>query len=288
MRGIKTRKFQKRGSGSSKLQKRKRRIFILKVVASFIFVSLIGYGVFSVSRAQTFTISDIQIEGSKLVSKDSILKVANNSLAGAYAIFIPKRNVFLAPREKIEERLKKENPEFVDVEVKTEGLKTMKINVVERVPDALWCAGSIADIIAKKSQCYFADSTGFIFSMAPTYSGNALPTFGGNIEAELELPIGARILSERDFDLYKEFMKNLSMLNITPSFIYIQDNNQYEIITDTGGRILFVGTSDALVLFENLKSIIEEQGDAMKRKEFLNNIDYIDLRYGNKVYYKLK
>lgn len=287
MQHLKTKKFQKRGASSSRLQKRKKRVFILKVIMLCAVLGAGGYGFFSMVNAQSFSIATVNIQGTKLVSQTDVARIANNSLAGSYAFFFPKKNVLLAPRDEIKTKLEEAYPEFTNVEVETEGLTKININVAERTPAALWCEGDIKTILDKENAtCYFADATGFIFSKAPTYSGNALPTFGGHFDTEKV--IGSQILSERDFDIYKEFMKNISVLNTIPAFLHIDGHNEYTIVLTNGGRILISGMTDTLVLFENLKSVIEEQGNSTERQAFLNNLDYIDLRYGNKVYYKLR
>jgi hypothetical protein len=62
----------------------------------------------------------------------------------------------------------------------------------------------------------------------------------------------------------------------------------FEIFLESGGRILSNGRRDLSKTLENLFSFITGGTISIKNGSFLSNLDYIDLRYGNKIFYKMR
>ena len=64
-------------------------------------------------------------------------------------------------------------------------------------------------------------------------------------------------------------------------------SGDYEIAIEGGGRIIVNPAKDLAVALENLRVLLT-QSELSKNQDFPLALDYIDLRYGNKVFYKLR
>ncbi len=65
--------------------------------------------------------------------------------------------------------------------------------------------------------------------------------------------------------------------------VYIKEDNFFQLLTKEGWRILIDDKNEPQITYENLSLALKE-----KIKDKRKNLDYIDLRFGNKVYFKYK
>ena len=90
-------------------------------------------------------------------------------------------------------------------------------------------------------------------------------------------------------------MKSIKDANLNPVSFLAGENGDYEIhLSDNsknygfyGGKIIFNNNDNLGEIFDNLMTILNERTLV---KELNDNVqlDYIDLRFGKKVFYKLK
>jgi len=82
------------------------------------------------------------------------------------------------------------------------------------------------------------------------------------------------------------FLDFLSPLGLTPTGLGA-DADEYQIQLKNGGRLIINSTDDLSIILKNLETIF--RSDNLKKMLAHGGIiDYIDLRYGNKVFYKFK
>jgi len=153
----------------------------------------------------------------------------------------------------------------------------------------LWCGKKI-NIYEK---CYFLDEDGYIYTEAPTFSGSVFFRNYGNIEGIKQ--IGVNFLDSKKFKEISFFIKSIKDVNLNPVSFFAGDNGDYEIYLGNnlknynfyGGKIIFNRDDDMGEVFDNLITILNEK---ILIKELGNNtqLDYIDLRFGKKIFYKLK
>ena len=98
-------------------------------------------------------------------------------------------------------------------------------------------------------------------------------------------PLKQNFSNEKTFKNLVEFVKLLRRLNITADEIWTNDGEVYAIVTKEKVKLYVDGGGDILEIFDNLETVIKR--DAINQAQFAN-IDYIDLRFGNRVFYKLK
>jgi len=82
------------------------------------------------------------------------------------------------------------------------------------------------------------------------------------------------------------FLDFLTPLDLTPTGLEA-GADEYQIQLKNGGRLIINSTDDLSIILKNLETIF--RSDNLKKVLASGGIlDYIDLRYGNKVFYKFK
>ncbi|MCE9585198.1 FtsQ-type POTRA domain-containing protein [Candidatus Nomurabacteria bacterium] len=272
----------------SELRKKRKDIFKKKIILYFS-----GIGVFFVifcvlSYLPFFKIKEIQINGVKILEIQEIKDNINIKLKNHFSIF-SKKNIFLYPKNKISNYLNN-IPRVKDYKIYREGLNKIIIDITERGNKFIWCKDFNFDF---KNQCYFMNDEGYILDIAPYFSGNVYFKFFGPLTKENNIPIGSYFIQ----DIFKNisiFKNNLEQINIKPVYFLLNENKEIEIYLEKKSdnvespKIIMNYDSDFDKTFKNLQVALETEPLAGDFKNKYSSLLYIDLRYGNKVYYKFK
>ena len=271
------------------LHKRRRVHRIVRIVVTVLSIALV-VGVFIFLHDRRMQIYTIDISGNQVTDTTAIVTDVQNSLSGSYLHIVPKTSIFFYPKNKVIANLQKDFPRFDSIEVSLINKNTLSVRVVEERGTALWC-GQDAEILDFKAPCYFTDPTGQIIDTAPYYSGNVYVRFyGGTISATETNPLGKRFVDE---DLYKKlltFSDNIASLGFPIKAIRITGGTDDFFILDLGNSntafVQFHSTDDFDTLYSNLKLALGKTELADQISADRSNLQYFDLRFTNKVYYR--
>ena len=251
---------------------RRRRFFLWFTLVFLLVVALV-----LISRIEKIQISDIQVEGAKVVAEEDVRQSVLRILSGRYFWLVPKGNVALYPRAEIEENLAREFSRFSDVALSLEGLERLVVSVVEREPFALYCP-------PEDAKCFFLDESGFIFGEAPDFSGAVY--FIYSMEPPLENPKGREFLPEEEFSALSDFLEMLSSLGFKPVSLMSLERG-FDITMKNGSRMLLPEAADLAPLALNLESFLKSENIA-SQKNFLDEVFLLDLRTKNKIFYRFR
>lgn len=275
---------------SPKRKKEKRRVFIIKASVFFFVVLVIFVLSIFVSKIDKINISKITIknEGSS-IAENEIKNIVEKNIEGNFFSLYPKTNIFFYQKNKIETDIYQKFNKIKNVDVENVGFNGIKITIEERSPYGLWCGSEIK----VEEKCYFLDETGYIYSEAPTFSGNVFfKNYGGIKEKN---PIGMIFLGSEKFKEISFFIKSMKDIDLSPFSFFAKENDDYEIYLEdsshkynfSGGKIIFNKSDNLGEIFNNLKTILKENA-LTKEFDHAVQLDYIDLRFGSKIFYKFK
>ena len=274
----------------SKLRRRRRKIFAMKVL--FVFLLFIGF-IFLLSwfsKISSLQIENIEVSGNSTLSSAEITDAVKKETSAKYFFLFSKNSVFLYPKKSIEIKLADDFKKIEKLSIKSKGFKTLIATIVERKPNSLWCFSKSEDgnirNNANLGKCYFLDEEGVIFSEAPDFSGNAFLRYYGLLD-NIEQPIGKIYLPIGIFKEVSRFINSLEMLGLKVSGFKAESENDYEINLKNGIKIIFDDKQPFGKTLENIESILSEVD--LKGEYPASNpskINYVDLRFGNKVYLK--
>ena len=167
----------------------------------------------------------------------------------------------------------------------------MLITVTEERGSALWCGTSVSPV-DYTAQCYFTDDTGTIIDLAPSYSGNVYPRFfGGTLSGpSAGQPLGDTFLPEASYAKLLAFDQSVTELGFSIKAIILGTDGHDTFALDEGGgntaELRFKDGDDYTTLIANLKAALSKSELSDQLAKDKANLEYFDLRFTNKVYYK--
>lgn len=264
---------------SRRSKKRQHRRHIIKSTIAAILVVIFSVLVWYGTRRPEFIITSISVGGGETVPYDLIEKKANDTLVGTYALLIPKRFIYLYPHDRIMQAVES-IPRVKEAYITRITKNELSITFNEYTPDALWC-DSVSTSSSTPSRCLFVDEFGYAFSSAPNLRGGALVRY---ITETTKPAIDKFILPQSTLLIFKSFTEALAKRHLMRIHaITLTKDNDLIFNLNTGADILINKDSDIQTIFDNLESILSsEEFSSLAPGDF----DYIDLRFGNKIYIK--
>lgn len=277
----------------SELKRKKRKILIRKILI-LIFGFLVIIATLSyISRIKKLNISEVEITGNNIVDTQTLQNAVDKEIVGNYFWLFPKTNILFYPKNKIKNSLSDQFKRLKDISLSIKDRKTLVISVTERTGKYIWC-GETIDLESKSpiEPCYFLDDDGYIFDKAPYFSGEVYFKFFGQVDLNNGLPSGSYFFKEnfKNIILFKQMFESMAL---KPVVLYMQKTGDIKIFlsrdkTLTGPEIIFKANADLEKIAQNLKAALGTEPLKTEFKNKYSSLLYIDLRYGNKVYYKFK
>jgi cell division septal protein FtsQ len=274
--------FKSSTLASPHLRKRRKKVRIIKASCVAALLILVLFGLSELSKQSSVTIRDIETQGNVIATHDDVAAVADAALQGNDLWLFPKRDFLLYSKDKVKQAITNAFPVFNSVNVSLKNPHTLSVSVTERVPKALWCAYDGTQPDPLTNDCYLMDASGYIYLKAPEFKGNAYVKYYGIIANDN--PIGQSYLPNMLSQL-AAFTDGVRGLGLAPVALYANDG-EFTLYLADGGRIIFNSDSNLEDTLANLDTVLQNNLKSSSQKD--SPIDYIDLRYGNKVYFKFK
>lgn len=299
--------------GLLELKKRRHKNFLNKILISFFGFATIVVLSSYLSRLGRMNISEIKIVGNKITDAEKLKAEVEKQIAGKYFWFFPKTNILLYPQETIKTELQNKFKRIKDINLsikpaRTTGIvqsggnnKTLEIFLSERTASYTWCGAKVPEALlpsegskasgGEGQKCYFMDSDGYIFDEAPYFSGDVYFKFYGLFDLNTDNPLGF-YFSKQNFKQLISFRDILADIRLKPVALRIVNNEDAEIILLKGVRaatepkIIFKMNANIQNIAENLQAALNTEPLQSKFKNKYSSLQYIDLRFNNKVYDK--
>lgn len=244
--------------------RRYSRIFIIPLI--FIFILLV------LAYLPFLRINAVEVKGGGKKS-GMIQWLIRENLNKRTFLFLPSDNIFLIQKKNLGEEIKKNFPEIKEVNVKISAFsRKITAEIKER---------QIFAFICRDNNCFYLDDEGMLFSRAPLIAGNIVMEVAASSTVMQNVYLGQKI-SQESFGTISGLVKKFEeVFHEKPSKVILKNDNVFEFLLASGLRIIFDSEIDFQKIFRNLNIALQN----IKEKE---KLDYIDLRFGNKVYYKFK
>jgi len=232
----------------------------------FLFLIIIGVSTYFVFFSDLLRVKNIEVSGTGKVSADEVKSIFLTEISKKMLFFLPK-NILSVDFDKLSNDVSSKFPEIEKVSVKIVLPNTVSAEIIEKTPEGCWCA---------YSECYYFDKYGVVYQK--NSNCNNLLTINSDKKPELT----KQIISENELNNVSKIFKDVSGL------VKIKNLNFYDekiiLETNQGWKIYFKHGDDIPGQIVNLKAILEQKVPVEKQ----DNLNYIDLRFGNKVFYKFK
>lgn len=276
-------------------QTRRRRFLIYAGIILLVLGGLI-WG----SHQQAVQLEEITIENETTVSDEAIRDLTNSILKEPLLGIISRENIVLLPRNKISARLKSVSTSIKSVNVDLTGLRSISIQLDRRQPVARICVAGTPG----GSNCRLVDEDGYVFTSKEAGATSTVGlTYLDNEPAELN----SQFLPPATFSTLTTFINTLTQLDMHAQEVRLLDHADADIVVydndnpQPGARSVTLKInvySNLPQVFSNLQTVIEKDSLTTSTPEMLEGsqqtqrgvspyvLEYIDLRFENKVFYR--
>lgn len=259
----------------SRVRARRRRMYRrVSFVAGLALVLLLA-ALAAAARIPTTLVDTIEVSGVETLSTSSVEAFVRAQMEGEYWWVLPERNIFLYPKAGITAALYAQYPVLSSAEVHAVDFHTVEVKLFEREPRALWCAS--------EDECYFMDAGGTIYARAPQFSSPVYVSYYGGAPGALP----RQYLTQAQFSglaaLVDAIVQKLPQEPLKDAAV--DSNGDVHMEFESGFAILFALSQQGGDVFDRLGLAL---GSAPFAGRPLGDFEYLDLRFGDKLYYKLK
>jgi len=154
---------------------------------------------------------------------------------------------------------------------------TLNIKVEERKQEGIWCVYGNSESIP---ECFFYDKEGVIYEEAPnSVRGSLIKNIrDGRVE---EAQLGSAVVDALLLEYINNLIDALELAYEHPNYIFIKNDDEIRAGFLKGWEAYFSRSQDLIESVENLILILDKE-IGTRASELL----YIDLRLGNKAFYK--
>lgn len=235
-----------------------------------ILAALVYWALFSGPLA----ITKVRVESNFTLPIETLTQKFVNQLSALRWSFVPQRNIFAFNARALSKTI---SEQFLlgDVRVKKNLPHEIVLTIAEKPREILWSA---------RGQLYALDPQGFILGTTEIKSGDTKTVIYDQSGAVPEAH--AKILAPAMLNFVSTIVRNARVTSLKPQFFILANSRATEITLKVGEgwNIKFDTTQNPDTQLKNLDIILRNSiaPDALKR------LEYIDLRFGEKTYYKFK
>ncbi|MEK7136542.1 MAG: hypothetical protein AAB821_03055 [Patescibacteria group bacterium] len=276
---------------TEKKRLRRRRLSSFYLV---IFLILLGVGIYALQRPE-FRIQSVSIVGSKVVNRAQAKIAVKKVLSGRYFFIVPRDSIFFYSRKSIKSNVSKISGYVASTSLDLNKSRVLEVNIHERNAKYIWCNKQVVDRVT--SDCYFVDKNGLFFSRSSGLSRNILFLIESSLPDKV---LGKYVLAVEDFtvliktiDYLPQIISFAGMNNIEIEKVIIDDKGDYlfQVEERKEGEVEFWEIrwdprDNVSTLASRLKVLWQDKTFTYERNK--SELDYIDLRFGKKVFYRPK
>ncbi|HLN19435.1 MAG TPA: FtsQ-type POTRA domain-containing protein [Patescibacteria group bacterium] len=226
-------------------------------------------------------VNEISVSGIENVQQDDIKNEIKSYLSGRFLDIVEKNNLIFIRSSFYEEDLARKFKKIDTVDVRRKFPNTLLVSIKERKLAAIFSAGDRYFVLDDKGEAFEE-----INHNLPEYTNSSLAIIKDSGNSTINP--GDVILSQNYIFFLENAKKKIeSELSINLNREFITPNRisgDFRAVTQENWSIYFNASLDAEKEVGMLKAVLDEKIPSNQR----NNLEYIDLRSDNKVFYKFK
>jgi cell division septal protein FtsQ len=224
-------------------------------------------------RLPQYQIKSLVVENNLLTQESEIQDIANGFLNSKYFYIIPQSNIWLYPKNKILKKVKA-LPSVADATSSFDKQNlSLHIILTEKKHEYVWCG---------EADCYYMNRDGYIFAQAPSFEGNVFLVFKGLVSGD---PLGKSYLPKKDMSEVIGLITSLTNSGLKVVSVNIVSRNEMRLKLDSKAEMIVSMDDNYSDLLKNIK-ILSSSPDFINASGGLGKIEYIDMRYGKKAFWK--
>lgn len=247
---------------------RKRRYLATAVLYCLAVVTLLfalGY----VAWSETFHLSRVEVVGAKHVAETLLENVSLDIFESRYLGLLPKGHSIFYPKANIASALLSQFPRLSSVSSKVEN-GALRITVTEYPEARVWCGDA----------CYYMNDGGELFAPASTGTDLVIFRSSGTTEGRLGKIVYPEMFLNNIIPLLELF--SIGSYDVDSVELDAKDVN---LTMGDGFELRFLMADDYNSVYDKTLKILNMEE---VQEKGIQKLSYVDLRFGNKVYYKFE
>ncbi|GEM_PF-6694244 len=236
-----------------------KKPFLQGVFLILLFICIVFYFFFLETY---FYVADVRVKGVEWISQERLEQIREDHVKRDL-FFTYSYSTFLVPLYKIEGEIKEDFYKVKSVDARRVFPDIIEIKIEEREPRVNWCEEDV---------CFKVDSEGVVFEEGKR---------GGIVfYKDSNAALGERVVSEEKIRFMEETAKLLSEIDIKTDSFYVRSKDRVDVLTVEGWSAYFLFSDNVERQIDNLNIILDQKIDDK------SDLEYIDLRYGDAVYFR--
>lgn len=264
----------------SRLKLRRRRKRLIGGLLACAVLAALCAGFVALAHAPFLMIERIEVAGARSVATTTVEARVAQALEGSYLYMLPRRNILLYPQRSTAAALAREYPVFKSVGLHAVDFRTIAVQIVEREAAALWCPSTSS---GQAQECYRMDEDGVVYAAAPEGSEQAFVAYEGDTPGRMP----KQFLTPERFRALAALASALSSVqpDDTVRRVAVDPQGDARVYFESGFRLVFAPEDESGDVFERFA--LARKAEPFVGKP-LSAFEYLDLRWGDKLYYKAK
>lgn len=222
-------------------------------------------------RRPEVIIANVDVSGTHYIDGSAVKSFTEEALDGSYFWFVPRKNALFYPKKDIEKTLVENFLPINILSIDRDRFTGLLISIEERQPIGAWC-----DTLSTSTPCYLVDKTGLLFETT-----DSSPSGTMMYHSVPEKTLGDVFLDGDFLKLHEMVTTIQTITGHSAHSVLVDEHDDVYVFFREGGELRFVRTDDKETLLDNITSTFSsrrfEEGEAF---------EYVDFRFGNKVYVK--
>ncbi len=234
----------------------------------FLLVSLGGSALYFFFFYPFFQVDEIMVGGAENLKEESLVNFVEEKIEFDL-LSLSSKNILLFSSNGLRKEILDKTSVVRDVSVEKIFPAKLKLKFTQRIPRAVWCNTRDTDF------CSYIDREGITFRKAHDIKKGS-PV----IVKEGDLSLGKKVIDSNHLERILLFMREAGNMGLETNYFHILDEKEVEAYMKERWAIRFTFEEIEREI-ENLRLVVRE----LNKKE-IENLKYIDLRFGDRVYYK--
>lgn len=254
---------------SKRIKKIKSAVFNRWFWAGVFCFCLFSSAVFFFFFSDSFTVKDIEVVGGEKIGQAAIKALVENKIKYSLLGYNFK-NIFLVDASSAANSVSNEFLAAESVKIEKDLPAKLIVRVSERKPAGTVCGAN---------KCFYFDENGLIFE---DVKENIPPI----VKTDQDITLGKQALKNNYPKIIAEIWDKANRIeNLKTVDIFIPTVGEKTVLNTNGGWPAYFSLDNNIAeQIRNLKVVLQENVPVGARA----NLEYVDLRYGNQVYYKFK
>lgn len=261
-----------------------RRVLVIPGLIAAL--AVLGFGLWYLLNLPYLRVDEVEVVGVRQVSAGDIERAVRDDLSGAVWLLFPRASFFLVSTGALERRLRERFREIQEIDVSKRFPDRLTARVTERTLWGVYCVRSSSTVPPGQAgepahDCAYLDTRGVAYEELSRFAGWLLPVIYGAAPPRLgdpAVPAGTLEL----FNGARAALASLGgeLLSLSRSTTTPDDVR----LALAEGWSVWVTASRPIPEWMNILKTVLEKEIGERRSE----LDYMDLRFGAKVFYKFK